>query len=177
MSRRNIIFERAKFNSRKQEEGESADTFITPLYGLAEHCGFGQLHDKLIRDCIVVGIRDVALSEKLQLDPNLDLQKAVNAVRQSKIVKKQQATVRGTATDDVIDAVHKAKLRQKLKKATHRCDRTQGNQHIAKQLHLNSYTFHNQKLLFMLWKISYTPQTPVSCQRSNLPPVLQKGPL
>ena len=127
VSRRNIIFERAKFNSRIQGEGESADTFITALYGLAEHCGFGQLHDELIRDRIVDGIRDVALSEKLQLDPNLDLQKAVNAVRQSETVKRQQATVRGTATDDVIDAVHKAKLRQKLKKATHRRDQTQGN--------------------------------------------------
>ena len=55
----------------------------------------------------------------------------MNAVRQSETVKKQQATVRGTATDDMIDAVHKAKLHQKLKKATHhRCDQTQGNQHI-----------------------------------------------
>ena len=32
--RRNVIFERAKFNSRKQEEGETADSFITALYGL-----------------------------------------------------------------------------------------------------------------------------------------------
>ena len=40
VSRRNIIFERAKFNSRKQEDGETADSFITSLYGLAEHCAF-----------------------------------------------------------------------------------------------------------------------------------------
>ena len=61
VSRRNIIFERAKFNSRKQEDGETADSFITSLYGLAEHCAFGQLHDELIRDRIVVGIRDTDL--------------------------------------------------------------------------------------------------------------------
>ena len=61
VSRRNIIFERAKFNSCKQEEGESADSFITALYGLAEHCGFGQLHNELIRDRIVVGIKDIDL--------------------------------------------------------------------------------------------------------------------
>ena len=98
---RNVIFERAKFNSRIQEEGESADSFITSLYGLAEHCGFGTLHDELIRDRIVVGIRnrvrDTSLSEKLQMDPKLNLQKAVNAVRQSEAVKSQQATVRGVA--------------------------------------------------------------------------------
>ena len=74
IARRNIIFERAKFNSRVQEGGESAESFITSLYGLAEHCGFGTLHDELIRDRIVVGIRDTTLSEKLQMDPNLILQ-------------------------------------------------------------------------------------------------------
>ena len=45
-----MLFVRAKFNSRIQKEGESADSFITSLYGLAEHCGFGTLHDELIRD-------------------------------------------------------------------------------------------------------------------------------
>lgn len=45
VSRRNIIFKRAKLNSCKQEDGETADSFITSLYGLAEHCAFGQLHD------------------------------------------------------------------------------------------------------------------------------------
>ena len=111
VSRRNIIFERAKFNSRKQEDGETADSFITSLYGLAEHCAFGQLHDELIRDRIVVGIRDTDLSEKLQLDPDLNLQKAVNAVRQRETVKKQQATLRGMTTpmEGTIDAVHKTK--------------------------------------------------------------------
>ena len=62
IARRNVIFERAKFNSRIQEEGESADSFITSLYGLAEHCGLGTLHDKLIRNGFVVGIRDTTES-------------------------------------------------------------------------------------------------------------------
>ena len=41
VSHQNIIFERAKFNSRKQEDRKSTDSFITSLYGLAEHCAFG----------------------------------------------------------------------------------------------------------------------------------------
>ena len=70
VQRRNVIFERAKFNRGIQEEGESVDTFITAL---AEHCGYGDLHDEMIRDRIVVGIRNSALSEKLQLDSKLTL--------------------------------------------------------------------------------------------------------
>ena len=94
--RRNVIFERARFNRRRQEEGESVDSFITALYTLAEHCGYGELHDEMVRDRIVVGIRNGALSEKLQLNADLTLQTAITQVRQAEAVKKQQPLVRGT---------------------------------------------------------------------------------
>ena len=88
--------ERARFNRRRQEEGESVDSFITALYTLAEHCGYGELHDEMVRDRIVVGIRNGALSEKLQLNADLTLQTAITQVRQAEAVKKQQPLVRGT---------------------------------------------------------------------------------
>ena len=75
-----------KFNRRRQEEGEA---FITALYTIAEHCGYGGLHDEIIRD---VGIRNSQLSEKLQL--NL-LASAITQVRQSEAVKLQQPAIRG----------------------------------------------------------------------------------
>lgn len=88
--KRNTIFERAQFNQRIQREGESVNDFITALYSLAEHCEYGTLHDELVRDKIVVGIRDKNLSEKLQLDSELTLSKAIEKVRLSESVKKQQ---------------------------------------------------------------------------------------
>ncbi|XP_069110194.1 uncharacterized protein [Argopecten irradians] len=91
ITRRNTIFERARFNHRRQNEGESAENFIMALYALVEHCEYGELKSEMIRDRIVVGIRDSRLSEKLQLDATLTLEKAVNQVRQSEAVKKQQA--------------------------------------------------------------------------------------
>ena len=93
VQRRNVIFERV--NRRRQEEGESVDSFITALYTLAEHCGYGELHDEMVRDRIVVGIRNGALSEKLQLNADLALQTAITQVRQAEAVKKQQPLVRG----------------------------------------------------------------------------------
>ena len=94
VKRRNVIFERAKFNQRRQEPGEPVDNFITSLHCLSEHCGYGDLREQMIRDRIVVGIQDISLSEKLQLEPNLTLETAVTAVRQREAVKKQQSTVR-----------------------------------------------------------------------------------
>ena len=90
------------------------DTFITALYALAEHCRYGSLRDQMIRDRIVVGIRNSKLSEKLQLDPNLTLASAITHVRQSEAVKLQQPLLRGKP-DTPVGAVQKAKGRRGLR--------------------------------------------------------------
>ena len=118
VKRRNIIFERGKFHRRKQESGEAVDSFITDLYGLAEHCQFGLLHDEMIRDRIVVGLADQKLSEKLQLDADLTLEKVINSVRQSESVRSQQAVVRGqedASQPAKVDRVHKSKPQKSLR--------------------------------------------------------------
>ena len=101
VTRKNVIYERAKFNSRRQEPDEPVEAFITSLYTLAEHCGYEALHDEMIRDGIVVGIQDRKLSEKLQLDSTLTLEKAITTVRQAETVKKQQPVIRGERKDEV----------------------------------------------------------------------------
>ena len=91
---------------------ESVDIFITDLYGLAEQCQFGALHDEMIRDRIVVGLVDQKLSEKLQVDADLTLEKAINSVRQSESVKSQQPIVRGqdkAGKPINVDRLHKSK--------------------------------------------------------------------
>ena len=76
-----IIFECTRFNKRSQTPGESVDHFITELHQLAEHCKFGNMRDELIRDCLVVGIRDNLLSERLQMESELTLDKAKKLIR------------------------------------------------------------------------------------------------
>ena len=46
------------------------------LYSFIETCEYGAVRDEMLRDRIVVGIRDAGLSERLQLDPELMLEKA-----------------------------------------------------------------------------------------------------
>ena len=98
VKRRNVIFERARFNSRKQLQDETVDSFITDLFCLAEHCAYDWLREEMIR--LVVGLRDASLSEKMQLDPELTLDKAMAMARQSEAVHKQQPVVRGTQQQD-----------------------------------------------------------------------------
>ena len=76
--RKNTIFESARFNRRIQIDGESAEQFITCLYQLAEDCAYGDLREEMIRDLLVVGIRDSTLSERLQMDADLTLDSVKN---------------------------------------------------------------------------------------------------
>ena len=107
-----------KLNMRRQEEGEPVDSFITLLsYQLAEHCNYCELHDKMIWDQIVVGLRDSNLLERLQTDPELTLDKAITMVRQTKAVREQEAVVRGK-TDNTftrIEAVEHSYSNKKLR--------------------------------------------------------------
>ncbi|KAL4008446.1 hypothetical protein ACER0C_002298 [Sarotherodon galilaeus] len=92
--RKNVVYECARFNMRKQELNETVDAFVTALHALAEHCTYGPLHDELIRDRIVVGLADTRLSERMQMEKDLDLDKAINMARQSEEIKKQQLALR-----------------------------------------------------------------------------------
>ena len=69
------------------------DSFITLLYCLAEHCSYGELYNKMIRDRIVVGLRDTSAAQKLQTDSELTMDKTVTLARQSKAAKTQQFVV------------------------------------------------------------------------------------
>lgn len=97
----NIIFERFKFNTRVQQPGETAEQFITALHQLVDACDYGLLKDDLIRDRIVVGMRDEKLSEKMQLMSKLTLQEAVNLCRQAELQSSQSLQLRETRHEEV----------------------------------------------------------------------------
>ena len=98
---RNVIYDRAKFNSRLQQEGESVEDFIYHVNALADHCGYGLLRDEMVCDRIVVGIQDAKLSQKLHMDPELNLEEATKLVRESKAIKLQQTTLRPDDATDI----------------------------------------------------------------------------
>ena len=79
--RKNIIFERARFNRRNQLEGETAEKYITELYRLVDGCEYAGLKVEMIRDRLVVGILYQELSEKLQLEPDLTAKPTVHKMR------------------------------------------------------------------------------------------------
>ena len=77
--RKNITFQRYKFFTCRQKEGQSFDQFVTELKKLSQDCEFGELCNSLIRDVIIMGLLDNKLRERLLREPDLTLEKAIKA--------------------------------------------------------------------------------------------------
>ena len=75
----NETFERYVFTSRSQKEDESIDHYVSALRTLAKTCNFCQcLHDSLLRDRIVLGVKEPALRKKLLQERKLTPEKAID---------------------------------------------------------------------------------------------------
>ncbi|KAL3183163.1 hypothetical protein MRX96_006932 [Rhipicephalus microplus] len=88
--RHNVIFEHARFNTRLQQDGESAEDFVPALHTIWGDCESGALREVFVRDHLEVGIKDKLLSARLQLGEELTLQKALDSVHWIESVRQQQ---------------------------------------------------------------------------------------
>ena len=102
---KNVIFERAQFMRRVQQPNENVDDFITCLHSLVDRCDYGAIKDEMVRDRLVVGLKYQALSERLQMDSELTLKKAVDLARSSERIKKQQQVLRNDDRNLSVEAV------------------------------------------------------------------------
>ena len=75
----NETYERFKFNQRQQATSENFDTYLTELRNMRKTCNFCEcLSDSLLRDRIVLGIRDDGARKRLLQERSLDLKKCID---------------------------------------------------------------------------------------------------
>ena len=109
------------------------------LYKLAKSCNYGEMKDEMIRDRLVVGIRDNALSQRLQLDADLTLEKAKKMVRQREAVGEQQQLLKGTVASS-LDELQPRRDRRKQGKKFHAKGRANSSTTAATQPQSKSCT-------------------------------------
>ena len=99
----NETYERYVFNSRNQKEDENIDKYVAELRTLAQSCGFCKcLTDSLIRDRIVLGIRNDETRKRLLRQPKLTLQKCIDIVKSEEISMAQLKSMgQATSAEDV----------------------------------------------------------------------------
>ena len=102
---RNLIVERHKFNTRKQNPSESIDQYVTELKTLAASCEYGELTDGLITSQLVAGIQSDKVRDRLLREGSeLTLKKTIDICRSNEIAQRQMKLFSG---DLEIDAINK----------------------------------------------------------------------
>ena len=106
--KKNITYERHKFNTRNQGENESIDQYVTELRILASTCEFETLKDGLIRDRIICGIQNQTMKERLLRKADLTIKKAIDICRAAEVSREQVKSLTDRNSAD-IDALQKTK--------------------------------------------------------------------
>ena len=93
----NQVLQRRLFNLRSQREGEAFDDFLTELRELSNTCGFcDKCRESLIRDRVVIGLRDPDVIKKLCAVRNLTLDQAVQLCRSEEAASRDAGEIVGT---------------------------------------------------------------------------------
>ena len=128
--RKNVTWERHKFNTRNKQVGESIDQYVTDLKTKAQMCEFANLKDSLIRDRIVCGISCDRTRARLLKESELTLQKAVDICRANEAATSQLKILNSDATnkEPVDQEVLTVQKRRSDEPRRSQCDKC-GNQH------------------------------------------------
>ena len=83
-----ITYERYNFNKLVQVEDEPFDSFVTRVREQAKKCAFSVLHDSLVKDRIIIGVKYTKLVPQM-LNDDLTLQKVIELCRTHELTAKQ----------------------------------------------------------------------------------------
>ncbi|GBN10184.1 hypothetical protein AVEN_200649-1 [Araneus ventricosus] len=101
--KKNTVIARYKFFNCVQRENESVDSFVTNLKVLAKDCDFETQEENLIRDLLIIDIKDITIKEKLLIESDLHLDQAVQYCR-AKESRNQQIQIM-THNETVVNSV------------------------------------------------------------------------
>lgn len=98
----NFVVEQFKFFRRDQEEAESFDKFLREIKMIAKLCDFETLEDNIVKVCIVLGVKNLALQERLLRVPDLSLDKTIEHCKSAATVKFQQTLLHNQVAKSII---------------------------------------------------------------------------
>ena len=109
--RKNILYERYKFWSLKQQDGETVDAYLTRLKLQIDHCEYNKegwpdaVKTETVRDKFVFGLRDDSLKERLLQESNITLNKLVALAQRTESSRQQIKEMKANNDEKSLDAV------------------------------------------------------------------------
>ncbi|XP_045454875.1 uncharacterized protein K02A2.6-like [Melitaea cinxia] len=141
---RNEIYERYKFFTRNQNEGESYEDYSVALRDLSSTCNFDFMTDSLIRDRLVCGISDKTVKDRLLRTKDLTVAKAIDICRTSQETQRQLEKIcSSTSTSNNIDNLNDVDYNiHKINKKPNTADNAGKNK---KENRYTNYTHNNDE--------------------------------
>ncbi|OON23189.1 hypothetical protein X801_00906, partial [Opisthorchis viverrini] len=106
-----VITHRFHFNTRVQKEGESIADFVSELRRLTEYCDYGDFRNDVLRDRLVVGVRNARIQQCLLADSNLTWETAYDTAVALKAAENNATllqSVQPTVTSESVDSSSRA---------------------------------------------------------------------
>ena len=113
----NEVFQSYNFHQRSHKEGESVGAYVTDFRQLARKCNFAE-EDRMIRDRVVIGLRDDVTRQKLLELKKLTLSQTVDICRAQEAAKTQTQVISPSCTVDKLRASNHYSRKHKPKRYT-----------------------------------------------------------
>ena len=107
----NVVVERHTFRKRAQGPHETVSQYVAALRELASTCDFGDKADEMLRDQLIEYVTNANIREKLLLEPNLTLDKAMTIATQIESAAAQAKCMAGDKPSLQVQAVQKKSFR------------------------------------------------------------------
>ena len=106
---KNIIYELYLFNSRCQKSGESINDYVHALKALASNCEFGTFLNDMLRDRLVVGLKNQKIQRALLGMSKLTFDNAVREANTMEVATKEVSAIQSGQNSTVNDVREKHK--------------------------------------------------------------------
>lgn len=101
----NVSYRDFVFGTRNQRDGERFDDWLTDLRTLATQCEFGEMHDRMLRSRIILGMTNKRLQQRMiNEDPTLD--QVIQKCRTEERGAQQFKDIQAGATPTVVHGLH-----------------------------------------------------------------------
>lgn len=111
----NVIYERYIFGSAVQGPSETVDQYVARLRNLSSTCAYGTLEKEMIRDRLVLGIRDDETKKQLICDAKLTLDTAITTCRVNELASAQMKSLHTASAPE--QQVNKIQNRRRYQKS------------------------------------------------------------
>ncbi|RVE41869.1 hypothetical protein evm_013477 [Chilo suppressalis] len=125
----NITVERYNFFTRMQKPDESLEEYLTIINNLATTCDFGNLKQSLIKDMLIIGMKNTYIKKRLLQEEGLTVESTMKIAKSLELSQERSSKLmRQDTKNEMVQGVKEQPQRYKSRSRSKIPDRSRSNQ-------------------------------------------------